>query len=851
MSWIKRLASTLRGQRLEAELDRELEFHVAMRAREKAGSGLPPEEARRLAEQRFGSMTRTREACREASTLAWVTSLGQDFRYAARNLAKHPGFAAAAAACLAIGIGANTAVFSFVNAFLFPGLPPRAVLIQRASGTAVSYPELQDWRTLSPVFDEVFAYTPGARLSVGRGAGSTQALGEAVTANYFHALGIVPAAGRLFAPVDETRPVAVLGHAFWRSHFSGNPAVVGQSVWINQEAFTIVGIAPASFAGMLAPWSTDVWVTPYLQRAVWGDRRNGWLAAAGRLKAGVLPQQAAAALNALDQELAKRYPDPGRRGPDPLTLARRSGLSGSPVWAVFLAMSVLLMAVSGIIFLISCGNVAGLLMARATVRRREILIRLSLGAGRARLMRQLLTESLLMALLGGAGGVIVAFASGDALAGLMPRSITGGFRFQHGIDGTVLGFTLLMAVAGVIVSGLLPAVRASDQNLAAAGRSHSTAGSRTPVLRQWLIVGQVAASVLVLATAGVFVRNFQKTLTADPGFDAAHLVTVKLDLRDLHYTLPRNSELYEQLRDRVAALPGVAAVSLAELLPLGDERSIEIPGQVRAGMATVDSQYFHAMGIPLLRGREPVSGEANAIVVNEALARRLWPGQDPIGRTVRLAHDSVQVVGMTANGRYWSLNEPPRPFLYRESEHPSAPQYCLAVRTAGPPQALTASISREIERLNPDLPAMPALTEGDRLRLWLEPQRASAVLLSILGLAALGLAITGLYALLAQLVVQRAQEIAVRVVLGASRLEVARVLLGRSALLLSAGGAAGLAASAASSRLLAAIAGPVPALDPVILGGIALLLAVVGTAATLFPAYRATRIAPAVTLKSD
>jgi predicted permease len=854
MSWIKRFASSLRGGRLEQELDKELEFHLAMRTREKAAGGATPEEARRQALQRFGSVTRAKEACRDESTIAWVAAVRQDLRYAARNLRKNPGFAAAAVTCLAMGIGANAAVFSFVNAFLFPALPARVVVVQRASGGLISYPELRDWRSLSSVFDQVFAYSPGERFTIGRGANSRHVLGESVTAGYFQTLGIVPAAGRVFAADDETRPLAVLGYRFWRNHFLGDPAIAGKTIWINHELFTIAGVAPASFQGMLAPWSTDVWVTVYLHREILADRRAGGMAVAARLKSGVGERQAAAAMNSLDGELARQHPDPQRRERDPLVVQRRSGLSGSPVWGVFLAMAALLMCVAGIIFMIACANVAGLVIARASVRRREILIRLSLGAGRWRLVRQLLTESLLLGLLGAVFGTAIAFAAGDALAGLLPRSISGGFRFQHGIDAHVLGFTVALSLVGVAISGLLPALRASDQSLADAGRTQTASGWRSPRLRSLMIVAQVAASVLVLATAGVFVRSFQKALAADPGFDTSHLLTIKLDLREMRYPRGRTVDFYSQLRSRVAGLRGVASASLADVLPLGDEQTARLAEEGSAvATAMVDSSYFRTMGIPVVRGREPRPEERNVALVNEALARRLWPGQDPIGRPLRLGNDKAlwQVIGLTATGRYWSLSEPARPFLYRISSQQAAPVACLAIRTQGPPQALAAAIGREIERLNPDLPPMTVQTEAERLRAWLEPQRAAAVLLSILGLAALGLAIAGLYALLAQLVAQRTAEIAVRMALGASRATVAGMLLRRSAVLILAGAVAGIAASAATDRLLAGLAGEVNPLDAATLTGIVSLLAMVGAAATLAPAWRAVRIDPAAALRAE
>jgi predicted permease len=853
MSWIKRLASSLRARKLEEDLDRELEFHLSMRTSEKASAGISPDDARRQAENRFGSVMRAKEDCRDQSTLAWIAALRQDVHYAARNLRSHPGFTAAAVACMALGIGANAAIFSFVNAFLFQALPPGVVMVQRASGNPISFPEYQDWRRLNRVFDDVFAYTPGERFTIGHSADAGQALGETVAGSYFQTQGVFPFAGRLLTADDETGPLAVISHDFWRTRFSGDPTIVGKTISINRDAFTIVGIAPPGFHGMLAPWSTDVWVTPYLHRDTLRDRRTGWIMTAARLKPGIALRQAEAAMNSLDSELARQYPDlapqgagsQGRR--DALVVARRGGLSASPVWFVFTVMAVLLMAVTGIIFLIACANVAGLLVARALLRRREILIRLSLGASRSRLVRQFLAETLLLGLLGAAVGIALAYAAGDALAGLMPQSISGGFRFQHGIDWHVLAFTLALSLASAVLSGLLPALRASKQNLAVAGKTHTAVGSRTPRLRNFLVVAQVAASVLVLATSGLFVRSFLKAQKTDIGFDSGHLLTVDIDLRQRKYPPAKIAELYSQLRDRVADIPGVASVSFADVLPLGSTRVANIPDFGEVATATVGSRYFDAMGIRLVRGREPLPDERDVAVVNEALAQRLWPNQDPIGKTVtrRL------VIAVAVNSKYWSLNEAPRPFLYRIAAQSSDSQLFLAIRANGSPKSLATRVGREVQVLNPDLPEMSIRTGEETLHTWLEPQRAAALMLSLLGMAALGLATTGLYALLAQTVAQRAPEIAVRIALGATRTTVVGMLLRQAGLLIFAGTSLGIAASAGVARLLATLAGQVSPLDGAIMLAVAVLLAAVGTAAMLVPAYRALRIDPASALRSD
>jgi predicted permease len=820
MSWFQRLARSLHPRRHERDLDREISFHLEMRARENASAGAMPDEAARRALARFGSIDRAKDGCRERSTFIWIAELRQDLRYAARNAGRNPGFTAAAVACLAIGIGANTAVFSFVNAFLFHSTPPRVVAIERASGAPVSYPEFRDWQSLNRVFDDVSAFTLGERYAVGREGEEAPAFGESVSAGYFRLRGATPAAGSFFTPDDENLPRAVLGYRFWRNRYGGE-AAVGKTIWINREPYLIAGVSASGFAGSFPPWSTDVWVTPYLHRDAANDRRMGMLAVLARLKPGVTEPQAQAAMNSLDAELARRYPDPrvdpGSHPHDRLTLAHGSWIAGSPMGPVFLVMSALLLAVTGIIFLIACANVAGLLLARALVRRREILIRLSLGASRGRLVRQLLAESLLFGLAGAAAGTALAYGAGDFLANLMPRSITGGFQFQHGIDARVLAFTLATAFASVLLAGLFPALRASDQNLAAAGRSHAATGDRTPRLRQRLIVAQVAASVLVLATAGVFIRSFQKALAVDPGFEPRRLLMIGLDAR--------RGESLAQLKARVEALPGVETAALADVLPLGNQRVMQILGHGDVATATVEPEYFKALGIPLARGRMPLPADHDVVIVNEAFER--------LGIPLRQT-----VIGVTPTGRYWSLMENSRPFVYVISDRISGSHFALAIRTRGPAGALSSAVAKALHA--------PVETGEEHLNRWLEPQRSGAALLGILGAAALGLAITGLYALLAHAVAQRAAELAIRMTLGASRARIAGMLATRSALLIAPGIVLGLVFAEIVARALLG-----KTLEAPIVAGIIALLAIVSAAATLAPAWRATRIDPAKALRAD
>jgi predicted permease len=392
------------------------------------------------------------------------------------------------------------------------------------------------------------------------------------------------------------------------------------------------------------------------------------------------------------------------------------------------------------------------------------------------------------------------------------------------------------------LSGLLPAWRASGQKLTAASR-----------LRKFLIVAQVAGAVLVLSTAGLFIRSFQKAQTADLGFDTSHIVTADLDLRPMKLTRAQIAAFHRDVREHVGRLPGVVSVSLADVVPFGNTSVLDIPGRGQIAAATVDRDYFRAAGIRLVRGREPQADERDIALVNDTFARRFWPGEDPVGKSLAQSHGKapLTVIGVVATGRYWSTDEPPRAFVYRIEADLGEIRAALVVRTQGPPAGMLSAVSQAIQSVDPALPALPVRTENDRIRRWLEPQRSAAVLLGFLGFSALGLAITALFALLAQMVVQRSAEIAVRVALGATRASIAGLLLRQSAVLMGAGSVIGLALAGAVGSLLAHNFGPLEGFDSVALAGVLALLAIAGAAGTLLPTWRAMRVDPVATLRAE
>jgi predicted permease len=480
-----------------------------------------------------------------------------------------------------------------------------------------------------------------------------------------------------------------------------------------------------------------------------------------------------------------------------------------------------------------------------------------MGASRSRLIRQFLTETALLSLMGGAAGTAMAYFAGELLAGMLPASISGGFQVQHGMDWRVLAFTLALSFVSVLLCGALPALRFSGKNLAQPGNSRAGARTGTPRLRQVLIVGQVALSVLALVVAGLFVRSVQEARVVDLGFEPGRVLTAKIDLRDRQFTPLRRAALYRQLSERIAVLPGVQKVSLSDTFPLGNERTqIVTAGELppmEIASSTVAADYFETMGIRLVRGRDFPPHERNNVIVNEALARRFWPNDDAIGKTILLRRGGPRqvVVGIARDGRYWSLGDAARPFLYLPFERVDALNLYLLVRTAPPPEAMIARVRETIQKVDGDLPGSIVRTANDQIQAWLEPAREGARLLSILGTLALALALTGVYGLLAQLVAQRTPEIAIRVALGASRRSVIGLVFRQSGLLVAAGVALGIAGAAAITRLFASLISGVGVTDAVTLAAVSAVMIVTGIVATLAPAYRAVRIEPAQVLRAE
>jgi len=812
-----------------------------------------------------------------------MSGLSRDLRYAFRQLLRNPGFALAAVACLALGIGANSSTFTFANALLLKRNPqvkePERLVrlfIHWSSGLRLgsfSYPDYLDFRNRNEVFTGLVAER---LLPVHLSAGdrNEKIWGSIVSANYFSELGVEASLGRGFRPEEDqtpgAHPVVVLSHGLWERRFAAAPGVIGQTVVLNRRPFTIVGVAPQGFTGTNTGIASEIWapitmagqLNPDSDLNARGDHWIGFVI--GRLKPGVGLAQARESLNALMANLTKEYPDTNT-GKSVDVYAEAEASLHPMVRSGFAGFLRVMFAVVGLILVLACANVAGLLLARALGRRREIAIRMALGAARGRLIRQLLVESSLLSLLGGAAGLLLAVWLTRLIVSFQPTTDLP-LWIDTSIDLRVLGFTFFAAVAAGILFGLAPALQTTRQGLVPSLKEGSPQGGRSTRLRNVLVVGQVALSAGLLVAAGLAVRSLQKAQSIDPGFNPDNQLVAALDLDLQGYDEAAGREFQRRLRERMSSLPGVAAVGLARDVPL--QLSSSQRGTVPEGYVTppgaanpsidynvVDYGYFEAMGVAILRGRAFSERDDEkappVLIVNEAFAKRFWPDQDPIGRRVRTAGKNHEVVGVAKDGKYFSLGEDPKAYMYFPLAQDYHASTVMHLRSAGDPEALLGAVRREIRGLDPLLPIADLKTMHAALGFALIPARMAAGVVSAFAGIALLLAAVGLYGVIAYSVTQATRDIGIRVALGASSRDVLRMVLGGGMRLALTGLAIGLAAGVALARLMQGILYGVSASDPFSYASASLVLITAALLASFFPARRATRVDPMVALRAE
>ncbi len=829
-----------------------------------------------------------------------MQSLWQDLRYGARMLLKHPGFTLIAVVTLALGIGANTAIFSSVNAFLFRPLPverPEELVMAFVGGKHqtrvwdhLSYPDYADFREQNQSFSGLAAYKMAAvAFSENEGAPASRdpraevIWGEIVSGNYFDVLGVKPAVGRTFtAEEDRTpgaHPVVVLSHHFWRERFNADQAVVGRSVLLNGHPFTVIGIAPPSFKGMKFALGFDYWAPLMMRTQLEGDAgwltARGWnhLSVIGRLKPGASVQQAEADLNAITAGLAQRYPDASKN--KKVNVVTEIEGRYDEYFGFLQLISALALAVSALVLLVACANVANLLLARAVSRNREMGIRLAVGAGRGRIVRQLLSENLLLACLGGAGGLLLAVWGADLIRASIPNVTPYRVEIDFTPDWRVLAWALTTALATGFVFGMAPAWRAARTDLVAVLKSE-TGGDVNPrrwSLRNLLIVAQLALSVVILVCGGLFIKSLYKAQTADPGFQTENLLSIRLDPGLLGYDAAKGKQFYAELLRRVEPLPGVRAVSLVNNLPLSDDwmstgpviKEGEAPPPPNQGLeimfSAVGTKYFETVKTPLVLGRDFTErdreGAPAVAIINQTAARRLFGGeQNALGRRFRAGRENplMEIVGIAKDGRYRNLVEDPRPYLFLpvlQSEYQS--QLLLLVRadSSGQMNSLVADVRRAAQQLDPRVPLFNVNTAEEHLRFTLWGPRLAAGIALTFATLALALATMGLYGVMSYAVSQRTKELGIRLALGAQTGDVLKIVIGQGLALTCVGIVLGLGAALALARLLQSLLIGLSATDPLTFGAVVVLLLLVALVACWIPARRATKVDPMIALRCE
>ena len=889
-AFASRLLASFGVRRTGHDFDEELESHLQLHIDANIRAGMTPDAARRDATLRLGGIAQTRERHRDRQRLALLDEACQDLRFAARLLRKNPGFTATAVLTLALGIGANAAIFALVNAVLLRPLPypqpDRLVMIfatNRASGNntdVASYPDFADW-SHAATFSRMGAFA-SRNVTVADGGNTEYLVSLRVSASLFDTLGIQPSRGRGFRGDDEqpgAAGVVILSDGFWKRHYGGTDDVLGRMLRVNEASYTVVGVM-----GPDVRINTGAPEDFYLPLTIDPARNHGFLRVVGRLKSGVALEAAQSELAVIAQRIAAAYPRSNAnvgthalRLVDAIAINVRTGLF-------------VLLGVVGIVLLIACTNVASLMLARGAARQRELAIRGALGAGRGRIIRQLLAESVLLSIVSGGVGLFAGSWSARALAALLETNMHRAVpRVETtSVDLLVFGFTVVLSVVAGLVFGAAPAMSAASGDLhrALGDGSRAATSRRAPLLRRTLVVAETALAVVLLAGAGVLLQALLTMRATPPGFEPDHVVVTDVWLPQPRFAgVPARARFYTDAIARVDALPSVHSAAFVTDLPLnGDSDTLSFhivnrpdppAGPPVASFNIVTADYFTTMRIPVRAGRpfgaDDVMNAPGAIVVSEAAARRFWPDGSPIGQQIALpqsqavpeAHENsatptvppnvFTVVGVVGDVRDVALSTPPRPQIYLSSLQANLPWPwgALVVRTTGDPDALAGAIREAVRSADPNVPQLRVSTLDAVVARSIAAPRVYTILLGAFAALALLLAAIGLYGLVSYSVSQRTHEIGVRVALGAERREILRLVLAQGVGVAACGTVAGLLGAWAATRVLVGLVGAVKPTDPAAFGAVSALLIAVAIAATYVPARRAARVDPIVALRFD
>jgi len=813
-----------------------------------------------------------------------MTTFLQDLRYGVRVLSKTPGFVAVAVLTLALGIGANSTIFSWINSTLLnplPGVRRSVELVSLTRGVRLdpnppfSYDDYKDLRERNHSFSGLLGYHIGDSLALTGSGKPERLLGFLVSANYFDVLGVRPILGRGFLPAEELKPegapVVIISYGLWQTHFGQEPSVIGRTIEINRHPLTIVGVTPADFQGSMTGLSPDIYIPLVMDPVIsagWHRlymRETSWLNVYGRLKSGVTRQQAQEEMNVLMQQIVRQYPE-SHQGPNDITLDPlwRSPFGLNSVASTLLPM---LQALAGALLLLACANVANLLLVRGVGRRREIAIRLSVGAGRGRLVRQFLVESLLLALAGGSCAMLLTVWTAGAFAGFIPPTSIP-ISIDIRADRTVLLVTLVISVLTSLIFGILPALRSSRLAPAAVLKEEAgtvTGGLHKSFLARALVVAQISLSLVLLICAGLLIRSFRAAQRFDTGFDPNHVMLASFDLLPFGYSREAGIAFDRQLIAKLEALPGVESVTLANWVPLGTghhSATVEPEGyvprpheQMDIMRANVGPNYLRTLRIPLVAGRDITpqdnAGSQSVAIVNQAFVDRFWPHEDALGKRVGLQDDPLTVVGVARNSNYQRLNETPQPIIYLPLLQDFYHDAVIYARVSGNPAAFASALEKTVHELNADLPLYNVMSFKGVIDLASTVERIAGTFVGVFGVLALMLAGVGIYGVVAYSTRQRSHEIGIRLALGAERADVFRLVLGEGLQLTLVGVGIGLAVSLAATRLLHTWLFGVTATDLLTYAGVTLLLCVVALAACYLPARRATQVEPTVALRCE
>jgi predicted permease len=871
-----RFFGLIRTPQCEREFEAELASHIEMHTEDGIRAGLSPEEARRQALFYLGGTEQTRQAYREQSRLRWLDTLASDLVFSLRRLVKHPGATAIAVLSIGLGIGANTTIFSMVSRFVLRpppvGQPSTLLSVQRRGENSLSWPLFHDIREQVKSFSAVAAYFPLVPASIG-GEEPERVFGQAVTTNFFDVAQVRMLRGRGFAENEDNQPVILLSAGLWHRRFHDNPAIVGKAVTLSGHSFTVVGVAPVAFHSFDQIFDAQFWVplgtadrlVPNLPKGP--DRSGSWLFVIGRLRPGGTRMQAAVELKALAERLARSYP--GTDKDKPFFLLPK-GLLPPEVQNGLLLFLTALSLVALLVLAIAGANVPNLMLAQAFGRQREMAVRLALGATRGRLQRQMLVESVLLGLGGGGLGVLISLWATRALSSIqLPAPIP--VDMQIGVDWRVVVLAFGLSICSGLLLGMAPAWAAAHPMLGSALKGEDALtrpGRRHWTLRNLLTIAQIAMSMILLLMTGLFLRSLQTAASIDIGFRPQGLLNVSVDPRLHGYTPERTAAFLNQLRKRVAALPGAISVACADYPPLsmaGNAVSFHVGGEPdsdkndsRANLTRVTPGYFETMGIPRLAGRdfiEETTSGAKTAIVNQAFVERVFKGQNPIGQQVTGGGETYQVAGVVADVKVTTLGEDLKPVLYRSLEQNvgtgAALGYTLVIHTAGDPATMKELVRRQVHALDPSMAVFNEETMEEHVRSAFFLPRLAATLFGVFGGIGLVLATVGLYGVMSHSVSRRTREIGIRMAMGAQRGPVERLVLHQGLALTLIAMAIGWPTAWILSKLAASFLYGIQPHDALTFTAVPPFLAAIALVACWIPARRAASIEPMHALRTE